>query len=197
MKQIDMVRSAEEKNLEIQKDNEELISQVDELRMQLSQMEKEVVASRHKQELTKEMTSMLDNAYNEFHVVEEKMQKLEQQVNSSKKVNLEFEDLKEVNLKILRDLEVQRQRYQAVQTQNKDLEESLHETEDKLKEANFQRQQLQKRVSYLEGLNADMQDVSDANKKLETQIKRIGELESMLNMMAEERDELARRQLNA
>jgi chromosome segregation ATPase len=197
MKQIDMVRSAEEKNLEIQKDNEELISQVDELRMQLSQMEKEVVASRHKQELTKEMTSMLDNAYNEFHVVKEKMHKLEQQVNSSKKVNLEFEDLKEVNLKILRDLEVQRQRYQAVQTQNKDLEESLHETEDKLKEANFQRQQLQKRVSYLEGLNADMQDVSDANKKLETQIKRIGELESMLNMMAEERDELARRQMNA
>ena len=67
---------------------------------------------------------------------------------------------------------------------------------DKLREANFQRQQLQKRVAYLEELNEDMKAVADANKKLEGQIRRIGELESKLNMVAEERDELARKQIN-
>ena len=41
-----------------------------------------------------------------------------------------------------------------------------------------------------------MQAVADANKKLEHQLKRIGELESMLNMIAGERDELARKQFN-
>jgi hypothetical protein len=35
-----------------------------------------------------------------------------------------------------------------------------------------------------------MQAVSDANKKLEGQLKRIGELESMLHVVAEERDQL-------
>ncbi|HMG67714.1 MAG TPA: hypothetical protein VK588_08510, partial [Chitinophagaceae bacterium] len=62
----------------------------------------------------------------------------------------------------------------------------LNEVEDKFREANFQRQQLQKRVSYLEELNSDLQVVTDANKKLEHQLRRIGELESMLNVIAEE-----------
>ena len=76
---------------------------------------------------------------------------------------------------------------------NQQLQSQLIETEDKLREASFQRQQLQKRVAYLEELNNDLQAVSDANKKLEVQLKRIGELESMLNMAAEERDQLIRR----
>jgi hypothetical protein len=45
-------------------------------------------------------------------------------------------------------------------------------------------------------MNNDMQTVAEANKKLEGQLKRIGELESMLNMVSEERDELARKQMN-
>jgi hypothetical protein len=55
---------------------------------------------------------------------------------------------------------------------------------------------LQKKVAYLEELNYDMQAVSEANKKLEGQLKRIGELESMLNMVAGERDDLARKNTN-
>ena len=65
---------------------------------------------------------------------------------------------------------------------------------DKLREANFQRQQLQKRVSYLEELNNDLHVVADANKKLESQLKRLGELESIINVVSEERDDLLRRQ---
>ena len=58
------------------------------------------------------------------------------------------------------------------------------------------RQQLQKKVAYLEELNNDMQEVADAHKKLEGQLKRVGELESMLNVVAEERDELVKKQMN-
>ena len=65
--------------------------------------------------------------------------------------------------------------------------------EDKLAEANLQRQQLQKKVQFLTDLNTDLQSISDTNKKLQTELRRIGELESMLNMMAEERDFLLRR----
>ena len=71
-----------------------------------------------------------------------------------------------------------------------------NEMEDKLSEANLQRQQLQKKVLFLTDLNTDMQSMSDTNKKLQTELRRIGELESMLNMMAEERDFLLRKKMD-
>lgn len=194
--QIDIVKETEEKQQEILKVNEELYSQVDELKFLLSQKEKEISNTRQKEHLTNEMTSMIDSAYNEFNVLQDKIQKLESQVNTSKRLNLEYEDLKETHYRISQDFEEQKRKYSAAVTENKQLLEELTETEDKLKEANFQRQQLQKRVAYLEELNNDMQAVADANKKLEHQLKRVGELESMLNMVAEERDELARKQFN-
>lgn len=194
--QIDIVKETEEKQQEILKVNEELSSQVDELKFLLSQKEKEISNTRQKEHLTNEMTSMIDSAYNEFNVLQDKIQKLESQVNTSKRLNLGYEDLKETHYRISQDFEEQKRKYSAAVTENKQLLEELTETEDKLKEANFQRQQLQKRVAYLEELNNDMQAVADANKKLEHQLKRVGELESMLNMVAEERDELARKQFN-
>ena len=72
----------------------------------------------------------------------------------------------------------------------------MNELEDKVSEANLQRQQLQKKVLFLTDLNNDMQNISDTNKKLQTELRRIGELESMLNMMAEERDFLIRKKLD-
>lgn len=195
--QIDIVKETEEKQQEILKNNEELGQQINELKFLLSQKEKEVSNTRQKQELTSEMTALLDSAYNEFNILQDKMQKLESQVVGSKKMNIEYEDLKEEHYKIRRDFEEQRVKYIAASNENQQFQVSLAETEDKLREANFQRQQLQKKVAYLEELNDDMQAVSDANKRLEGQIKRIGELESKLNMVAEERDKLARKQMNA
>jgi uncharacterized protein YoxC len=66
----------------------------------------------------------------------------------------------------------------------------LSTTEDKLAEANLQRQQLQKKVQFLQEVNNDMQHVSESNQKLQNELRRIGELESMLSMIAEERDRL-------
>ena len=194
--QIDIVKETEEKQQEILKINEELSGQIDDLKSMLSQKEKEINNTRQKEELTNEMTSMIDSAYNEFNVLQDKIKKLEGLVNTSKKINLEYEDLKEDHYRISKDFEEQRKKYNTAVSENKQLLEELTETEDKLKEANYQRQQLQKKVAYLEELNNDMQEVADAHKKLEGQLKRVGELESMLNVVAEERDELARKQIN-
>ena len=194
--QIDIVKETEEKQQEILKTNEELSNMVDDLKFMLSQKEKEVNNIQQKEHLTKEMNSMLDSTYNEFNTLQDKIQKLESQVNSSKRINMEHEDLKEAHYRVSQDYEELKRKNGATTSENKQLLEELTETEDKLKEANFQRQQLQKRVAYLEELNNDMQAVADANKKLEGQIKRIGELESMLNMMAGERDDLAKKHFN-
>jgi chromosome segregation ATPase len=136
---------------------------------------------------------MIDSAYNEFHVLQEKIQKLESQVNASKRISMEYEDMKEGYYRVNQDFDELKRKYNASVTENKQLLEELTDTEDKLKEASAQKQQLQKRVMHLEELNNDLQLVADANKKLETQMKRIGELESMLNLIAGERDMQAQR----
>ena len=141
------------------------------------------------------MTSMLDHAYSDFNTLQSKIQKLETQVSASRMLNLEFEDMKEANQRVTRDYEDQKIKLQAATLENQQLTLQLNEVEDKLREANFQRQQLQKRVSYVEELNEDLQMVADANKKLEHQLRRIGELESMLNVVSEENQHL-KRQVN-
>ena len=192
---IDIIKETEEKQKEILRDNEELYTQIEELRQVLQQKEQEIGKISQKANLSREMTSMLDNAYLEFNSLQEKIIKLESQVSSSKMLNLEHEDLKEENLKLRRDFDEQKAKLNGFTTENRELQSKLIETEEKLREANLQRQQLQKRVSYLEELNNDLQAVSDANKRLETQIKRIGELESMLNVISQERDHLAKKQV--
>ena len=194
--QIDIVKETEQKQQEILRNNEQLSKQIAELRSLLSEKEKEVNNIRQKEHLTKEMTSVLDSAYSEFNVLQSKIQKLEAQVSSTKMTNMDYEDMKEAHYKLTHDFEESRSKLNHTLSENQQLLSQLTEAEDKLREANFQRQQLQKRISYLEELNNDLQAVSDANKKLEGQLKRIGELESRLNIISEERDQLERRQLN-
>ncbi|HVT85453.1 MAG TPA: hypothetical protein VHD35_09630 [Chitinophagaceae bacterium] len=194
--QIDVIKEKEEKAREVLRDNEELSHQITELRRLIGDKEKEINSIRQKEQLTKEMSSMLDSAYHEFNVLQDKIRKLESQVGSSKLTSIEYEDLKEEHYKLSKDFEEQRKKMNALSADNQRLHAQLTDTEDRLREANFNRQQLQKRVTYLEELNNDLQTVSDANKKLENQLKRIGELESMLHVVSEERDQLMRRQGN-
>jgi len=194
--QIEIVKETEEKQQEIIKVNEELSVQIEDLRYKLSQKEKEISNSRQKEHLTTEMNAMLDSAYSEFNILQSKMQKLEQQVAGSRKLNMEYEELRESYKKLSRDYEEQKLKYTANNNENRQLKGTLAEVEEQLREAEFQRQQLQKRVLYLEELNTDMQVMVDANKKLESQLKRIGELESMLNVISEERDQLMQRKTN-
>ena len=195
--QIDIVKATEEKQQETLAHNEALAMQVEELQHQLIEKEKQVNNIQEKAHLTKEMTSMLDNAYSEFNTLQDKIHKLETQVAASKKISIEYEDIREDYYKVTRELDEIRIRHDALQVEKAELTRELSESEDKLREASFQRQQLQKRVAYLEELNNDIQSVADTNKKLEGQLKRLGELESMLNVVAEERDELAKKQKNA
>lgn len=196
LEQVDLIRETEENRREVLKNNEEMAEEIDNLKSLLSQKEKEMDSIRQKEALTREMNAMLDTAYSDFNSLQHKIQKLESQVHASKMLSLEYEDLKEAHYRLSHDFEENKTKLQGLSMQNQQLQSHLTETEDKLREANFQRLQLQKKVAYLEELNNDLQLVSEAHQKLEGQLKRIGELESMLNVVAEERDQLARRRVS-
>lgn len=191
---LDVIKEKEEKLRHTLRDNAELSAQINRLRVEMSEKEKEVDNLKQKEQLTKEMTSMLDVAYSEFNTLQSKIQKLEAQLTSSKMTNLEYEDLKEEHSKFTVQFEDYKAKTASLASENLQLQTQLTEALDKLREANFHKQQLQKRIVYLEELNADLQIVADANKKLEGQLKRIGELESMINIVNEEKTELNRRQ---
>jgi chromosome segregation ATPase len=195
LENIELAKENEEKQKLMEEANEGLMSQIKDLKYILSEKEIEIHNIRQKENLTKEMTSMLDSAYSEFNTLQSKMQKLESQLSSSKMISLEYEDLKEAHINVLHEYEDYKAKLQAMTAENQQLTLRLNEVEDKFREANFQRQQLQKRVGYLEELNNDLQVVSDANKKLEHQLRRIGELESMLNVVSEE-NQFLKRQVN-
>jgi FtsZ-binding cell division protein ZapB len=184
---IDLIKEKEELQREILRSNEELSTQVGNLRAQLTEKEKEINHIRQKEQLTNEMKSMLDNTYHEFNTLQGKIHKLESQLNASRMMNMEYEDLKEAHSRMTSDFEDHKMKVNALTNDNQHLQKQLVDVEDKLREASFQRQQLQKRTAYLEELNRDLQVVSDTNKKLESQLRRVGELENMLNVVSEER----------
>ena len=189
---IDVIKEKEEMQREVLRVNDELSAQINAMRLQLTEKEIEISNSRQKEHLTSEMKSMLDSTYAEFNILQNKILKLESQLTSSRMMKLEFEDLKESQSKMSRDFEEYKLRANTLTIENQQLQAQVMELEDKLRDATFQKQQLQKRTAYLEELNSDLQVVSDTNKKLEAQLRRVGELESMLNVVAEERDQLMR-----
>jgi hypothetical protein len=192
---IDVIKEKEEMQREVLRVNDELSAQINAMRLQLTEKEIEISNSRQKEHLTNEMKSMLDSTYTEFNTLQGKIHKLESQLTSSRMMNLEYEDLKEAHSKMSRDFEEYKLRANTLTIENQQLQAQLMDIEDKLRDATFQKQQLQKRTAYLEELNSDLQVVSDANKKLEGQLRRVGELESMLNVVAEERDQLMRKKV--
>ena len=194
LEQVDVIKESEEANLEILRSNKELNTQINDLKYQLEDKESEINQVKQKADLTKEMTSMLDHAYNDFNLLQSKIQKLELQLKSSNMANIEYEDVKEAYYKTARELDESKNKVNHYLQENQSLQIELAKTEDKLSEANQQRQQLQKKVTYLEELTLDLQQMSEANKKLENQMKKIGELESILNMVSEERDQLREKQ---
>ncbi len=190
LEQVDIIKESEEKNIEIQRSNKELTTQINDLKYHLEEKEDEIKQIKQKENISKEMSSLLDNAYTDFNMLQTKIQKLESQLSSSKLGNIEYEDLKEAYYKMVKDFDESKNKVNHYLQENQSLQIELARTEDKLSEANQQRQQLQKKVVYLEELTNDLHQMSEANKKLENQMKRIGELESRLNLVAEERDHL-------
>lgn len=194
LEQVDVIKETEEKSQEILRSNEELGMQIKDLRYMLGEKEEEITQIKQKEHLTKEMSLMLDNAYSDFNLLQNKIQKLESQLSSSKMVSIEYEDLKEGYYKVVRELDEQKNKTNHYLQENQSLQIELSKVEDKLSESNHQRQQLQKKVAYLEELNNDLHLMTEANKKLENQLKRLGELESRLNIVSEERDRLKEKQ---
>lgn len=173
--------------------NDELQSDVERLEQILEKRDVEIEELKKRTAVAEKMASRVDDIYNDFQQLQSKIVTLEKQAARANNLALELENLQQSYDQVLKDLERKQEKLEELVEENQRMRIELESTEDKLNESNLQRQQMMKKVQFLQDLNSDMQSMSETNKKLQTELRRIGELESMLNMMSEERDYLLMR----
>jgi chromosome segregation ATPase len=127
------------------------------------------------------MTERLDNVYQEYNTLQEKLQKLQGYLTQPYTRGTDFEGLKEVYFKLGKEHDEMKLKYISLREENQRLNRILSDTEEKLKEANFQRLQYQKRSAFLEELNHDLQEIAEHNKKIESQLRRVTDMEGLLS----------------
>lgn len=190
---LSKIASIEEGNYdkkELAQKNEELEQKIERLELELEAKEGEINRVKQQEALAQQMASRIDEVYKEFDILQNKIASLEKQANKANSLTLELEDVKQLTEQLQKELVRKQDKLEEMIAEGQRLHSALSITEDKLAEANLQRQQLQKKVQFLQDITNDMQHVSESNQKLQTELRRIGELESMLSMISEERDRL-------
>ncbi|MCG7857220.1 hypothetical protein MD537_09580 [Flavihumibacter sediminis] len=180
LSQIEQLKSMEQKHLDLLRTNENLNRQLGEMRVQLLEKENEVRALRQQNRLGEEMQQRLEKVYSDYNGLLEKMQKLEAHVNATQKEGTNYAELQDAYFKVTKESDELKMKYLALLEEYQRNSRALAETEDKLRESNFQRTQLQKKATYLEELNQDLQQVAEHHNKLHSQMRRISEIEQLL-----------------
>lgn len=178
--QIDQLKAMELKHQELTQSNESLNRQISEMRITLVEKEQEIRSLRQQSRLGEEMQQRLEKVYADYNGLLEKMHKLESHVSHSQKEGASYAELQDSYFKVTKELDEFKLKYLHLLEENQRITRTLAEVEDKYRETNFQRQQLQKKASYLEELNQDLQQVAEQHNKLHSQMRRIAEIEQLL-----------------
>ena len=181
LQQIQMLKESEKKYQDLQQQQVLLNEQISSLHRQLSEKDSEIQRVLQEQRLVLEMNERMDKAFTDFTMMQEKLRKLENYLDQPHSKRIEYEQLQESYFKISREYDEVKGKQMALFDENQRLSRILADTEDKLKESNFQRQQYQKKTLFLEELNRDLQDATEQQKKMESQLRRISEMEAILS----------------
>jgi chromosome segregation ATPase len=147
-----------------------------------------VMAQQHLNEsLSKEMTERLERAYEEFNFLQERINKIHSQVIDPTKRNFEFDELEQSYFRLTKEYDELKIKHLTLMDDTQRVTRALADSEEKLRDANFQKQQLSKKVLFLEELANDLQQLSGHHKKLEGQLRRISEIESLLSRAAQDK----------
>lgn len=160
---------------------------IESLRMQLNKKDAELQRLRQQELLSQKLQERFEEVNAEFELLQEKMQKMEKQAWQAAELSIQLEHAEQSQFQLEKTLQKKEEKIRDLSQENLHLQESLQELEEKLSYSNLQRQQLIRKVQFLEESNADMLTMAETNRKLKTEISRVAELESMLELMSEEK----------
>ncbi|HEY1114980.1 MAG TPA: hypothetical protein VGE66_15530 [Chitinophagaceae bacterium] len=178
----------EETSLALIHQNEQLLERVEHLEWQLEKKENELQKYKQQEAVVQKMAARLEEANKEFEILQNKISGLEKQAAKANNLAMELEDMQDAYTHIKTELKQKSEKLDHILAENQRLHDQLSDIDVKLQEANTQRQHFSKKVRLLEELNNDFQSVSESNKKLQSELRRIGELESMLNIISGEKN---------
>jgi len=181
LQQIQMLKESEKKYQDLQQQHNILNDQLSILHRQIAEKDTEINRIMQEQRLVLEMNERMDRAYADFIQMQDKLRKLEQYLDQPHSKRIEYDQLQESYFKLSREFDEVKGKQISLFEENQRLSRILADTEDKLKEATFHRQQYQKKMLFLEELNRDLQDATEQHKKMESQLRRISEMESILS----------------
>jgi myosin heavy subunit len=188
MQKVEELQGDTEGSQAFREENDELQGRIEELELALMRKEQELKAAKQQETVAQQMAGRIDEVYREFELLQNKIATLESQASRSSSLNLELEDMKQGYEQLHKDVLRKQDKIEELVGENRRLRSELSLTEEKLAEANVQRQQLMKRAKYLQDAQIESQSVSESQSKLQKELRRIGELESMLNLITEERE---------
>src|ERR1700722_15560166 len=139
LEQTKHVEDSEKKNQELLRNNEDLHGQLRVTGQLLVEKEAEVSNLKHQQKLAEEMTQRLDKVYEEYNTLQDKLQKLQSYLTQPYNRGTDYEGLKEAYFKLGKEHDEMKLKYLSIREENQRLTRILGDTEEKLKEANFQR----------------------------------------------------------
>ncbi|MET0298756.1 MAG: hypothetical protein ABW036_03310 [Flavitalea sp.] len=180
LEQIDMLKESERKYLSTQKVNEELHNNLHELRRNLFDKETELRTVRQQNTLNQDVQERLEKANLEFSTLQDNIAKLRSHISQPENRGYEYENLQQSFFRLTTEFDALKLRQQSMLEENQRLSILLADADDKLRESNFQRQQLQRKVLFLDELNKDLQQLTEQNRKLESQLKRVTDISQML-----------------
>lgn len=180
LQQVEVIEQIEKKHLDSLQINEELSLQLQQLKFTIAEKETEIKSIRQQSELTAELKHQLETAYIEFNDLQSQLMKVETKLAQPAANMAMYEELEEANHLLSTEIKELRQRYKELVEAQSLLSQDLEESGAKLREANLQRQQLAKRNEFLEALTKDLQQVADTHQKLESQMTRLSEMETLL-----------------
>jgi chromosome segregation ATPase len=147
-----------------------------------------VIAQQHLNEsLSKEMTERLEKAYEEFNFLQDRITKIHSQVIDPTKRNFEFDELEQAYFRLTKEYDELKIKHLNLMDDGQRLTRALADSEEKLRDANFQKQQLNRKVLFLEELANDLQQLSGHHKNLEGQLRRLSEIETLLSRTAQDK----------
>ncbi|WP_121353405.1 hypothetical protein [Flavisolibacter nicotianae] len=154
------------------------------LKLQLSKKDTEIQRLRQQELLSQKVQERFEEMQDEFESLQEKMQKMEKQAWQAAELSIQLEHAEQAQIQLEKTLHKKEEKLRELTLENQHLHEAFQALEEKLSQSNLQRQQLLRRVQFLEESNSEMMNMAEASRKLKSEMSRVAELESMLELMS-------------
>jgi chromosome segregation ATPase len=167
----------------VKKEDVELRNKIERLELLLEEREEALQTLQKKSESAEMMASRLESVQKEFDRVQDRLREVEQQARTASLLAVELEEVRGEYSRLQQEQHVRQQQLQELLNTNHTLNRQLSETEGRYQDADNQRQQYMKRARVMEDLNADYQSASESDARVRGELRRVGALQSMLNLI--------------